>query len=292
MRSRAARVVAALLLAALPVPAVLAEEPPASTTEVRYAVLAGTRVADLCRMLQAEGISSPDIFTGIAATADFSRFPFVPPPRPNLNRFEGLFPPGRYALSLGGASRDSLSRQQKIELTRELITRLLEASARRFRHFRSRAGLSLDQSIILASIVEKEAVDGRDYGKIASVFVNRLRSGMPLASCPSVEYFLGYHRPYLLLSDIRIDSPYNLYLHLGLPPTSIAFFSDAAFRSAADPPDTPYRFFVFDWARGRHYFAADYAGHRVNMEKSMRDFVARYGREPMFRKYPGKFYQY
>ncbi len=292
MRSCVARLLAALFLAALPGPAVLAEEPPASADQVRYSVAPGERVADLCRTLQAEGVSSADIFTDIASAADFSRFPFVPPPRPNLNRFEGLFPPGRYVLSWGGVSRNSLSRQQKVELTRELITQLLEASARRFRHFHSSAGLSLDQSIVLASIVEKEAVDGRDYGRIASVFVNRLRSGMPLASCPSVEYFLGYHRPYLLLSDIHIDSPYNLYLRLGLPPTPIAAFSDAAFRSAVDPPDTPYRFFVFDWARGRHYFAVDYSGHQVNMEKSMRDFVARYGAEQMFRKYPGKFYEY
>ena len=140
--------------------------------------------------------------------------------------------------------------------------------------------------------MEKEAVNGNDYGRIASVFSNRLRSHMPLASCPSVEYSLGYHRPYLLRSDILIDSPYNLYLHLGLPPTPIAFFTDAAFRSVMDPPGTPYKFLVFDWARGRHYFAIDFPGHLANMETALRNFVAAYGEDQMFRKHVGKFYKY
>jgi len=286
MRSCAARFVATLALAACLTPAALAEEPPASAGQIRYWVAPGERVKDLCRRLQGDGVSSIGSFVRIASETDFPRFPFVPSPRPTISRFEGLFPPGRYVLSVGDTPRGSL------DLTRELITQLLEASARRFRQFHSRVGLSLDQSIVLASIVEKEAVDGRDYGRIASVFLNRLRSGMPLASCPAVEYFLGYHRPYLLLSDIRVDSPYNLYLRLGLPPTPIASFSDAAFQSAVDPPRTPFRFFVFDWARGRHYFAADYSDHKANMKRSMRDFVARYGADEMFRKYPGKFYQY
>jgi UPF0755 protein len=168
----------------------------------------------------------------------------------------------------------------------------LSASARRLRRFHSRIELSLSQSIVLASIVEKEAVNGRDYEMIASVFSNRLQFHMPLASCPSMEYFLGYHRPYLLRSDILIDSPYNLYLHPGLPPTPIAFFSDDAFRSVMDPPGTSYEFFVFDWATGRHYFATDFANHQENMATSRRDFVAAYGAGEMFRKQSGKFYQY
>jgi UPF0755 protein len=292
MRSRGVRLVACLSLLSLPLIALAAEEPPISTTEVHCTVLPGERVIDLARRLEEQGLSSPEIFLRLASTAEFPAFPFVPAPRPNLNRFEGLFAPGRYTLSLGGVLSGSLSHAQKTAFTRELARELLRASARRFRRFHSRTGLSLAQSIILASIVEKESVNGSDYRRIASVFVNRLRARMALASCPSVEYSLGYHRPYLLLSDIKIDSPYNLYLHLGLPPTPIAFFSDAAFRSVMDPPETAYNFFVFDWARGKHYFAADYAGHEVNMEISTKDFIAAYGAGRMFTKYPTKYYQY
>ncbi len=290
--TRVAGLLACLFIVLLRAQPAAAEEPPLSAGSIHYSVLAGERVGDLCRRLEKEGISSADVFLRIASSAAFPGFPFVPAPRPDLNRFEGLFPPGRYTLSLDGAPAETLSDAKKLSLTRQLIEQLLAASARRFRGFHSRIGLSLDQTITLASIVEKEAVNARDYGKIASVFANRLRTHMALASCPSVEYYLGYHRPYLLFSDIQIDSPYNLYLHLGLPPTPIAFFSDAALRSAMDPPDTSYRFVVFDWAKGRHYFAAAYAGHLVNMEIALRDFRAAYGADEMFKKYPGKFYQY
>jgi UPF0755 protein len=292
MRNRAAALLACISVAMLSAQAPAAEEPPVVAALVHCTVLPGERVSDLARRLQSEGLSSPELFLRIASTAEFPAFPFVPGPQRSLSRFEGLFVPGRYALSLEGASPYSLSERQKLALTREMISELLGASARRFRTFHSRIGLSLAQSIILASIVEKESVTGRDYGKIASVFVNRLRSRMALASCPSVEYFLGYHRPYLLRSDVEIDSPYNLYLHRGLPPTPIAFFSDAAFRSVMEPPETPYKFFVFDWARGKHYFAADYAHHMVNLEISTRDFIAAYGAAQMSRKSPAKYYQY
>ena len=290
--SRGASLLACLSLFFVTPRAAVAEDPAVSAGTVRYAVLPGERVSDFCERLDREGISSREIFLRIASSSVFPAFPFVPAPRPDVRRFEGLFVPGRYSLSYDGTSRGALSGAQKLALTKEMIGQLLRASARRFRRFHSRISLSLAQSITLASIVEKEAVDGRDYGMIASVFSNRLRSDMPLASCPSVEYFLGYHRPYLLSSDILIDSAYNLYLHRGLPPTPIAFFSDQAFRSAMDPPASPYQFLVFDWAKGVHYFATDFTGHQANIDASLKDFVAAYGAGEMFRKHPGKFYQY
>ena len=292
MRIRAAGPLACLFFVFLAGPVPAAEHRLSSTFSIRYVVLAGERMTAFCERLQREGVSSPEIFLRIAATAEFAQFPFVPAPRPELNRFEGLFVPGRYALPLETPSIDGLSDEQRQALTERMIGQLLAASARRFRGFHSRIGLTLSRSMTLASIVEKEAVNGRDYGEIASVFANRLRSGIPLASCPAVEYFLGYHRPYLQLSDILVDSPYNLYMHAGLPPTPIAFFSDAAFQSVMDPPDTSYEFFVFDWARGRHYFATDYARHQANAEISMKHFLAAYGADQMFTKYPGKFYEY
>ncbi len=217
MHDRAASLLACVSLVLSCARIASAEAPPLSPGSVSYAVLPGERVRDFCARLEREGISSLDLFTYIASTDAFPAFPFVPPPRPEANRFEGLFVPGRYTLSLGGAFTATPSHAEELAFTREMIDQLLRASARRFSGYHSHIGLSLAQSITLASIVEKEAVNGRDYGKIASVFSNRLRSRTPLASCPSVEYFLGYHRPYLLRSDILIDSPYNLYRHLGLP---------------------------------------------------------------------------
>jgi UPF0755 protein len=70
--------------------------------------------------------------------------------------------------------------------------------------------------------VEKESVKKENFEEVASVFFNRMRTGQTLGSCPTVEYALGYHRPFLLESDVRIQSPYNVYRNKGLPPTPIA----------------------------------------------------------------------
>ncbi|HVP20062.1 MAG TPA: endolytic transglycosylase MltG [Spirochaetia bacterium] len=292
MSIRAAGMLACVSLPFILAQVAAAEDSSFSADGFRYSVHSGERIAAFCERLQEEGVSSSDIFLRIASTAQFPGFPFVPAPRQDVNRFEGLFVPGQYTLALGFLSADGLSDTQKLWLTKRMIAQLLEASARRLKGFHSRVGLGLSQSITLASIVEKEAVNGKDYGKIASVFCNRLRTNTPLASCPAVEYFLGYHRPYLQLSDILTDSPYNLYMHPGLPPTPIAFFTDAAFRSVMDPPDTSYQFFVFDWARGLHYFATDFVGHQANMEISLEHFKAAYGADQMFTRHLGKFYEY
>jgi UPF0755 protein len=68
--------------------------------------------------------------------------------------------------------------------------------------------------------------------QVAIVFHRRLRSGIPFGSCPSVEYVLGSHRPFLTSDDVSIHSPYNLYKKPGLTPTPICFFSDSALQDA------------------------------------------------------------
>ncbi len=281
----------ALSLALLAARLAAADSPPMTRQELSYEVKAGERVRDLCARLEKQGVSSTALFLRVASSEAFPSYPFVPPPRPAIDRFEGLFTPGAYLLSLPEAA-GSLSAPEKLLVTRRIVSQLLSASSRRYRGLSPRHGLNLYALATLASIVEKEAVVGRDDDKVASVFFNRMKAGMTLSSCPSVEYFLGYHRPYLTRADIAIDSPYNLYLHRGLPPTPIAFFSDGALKAVLDPADTPFEFFTFDWAAGRLYFARDYAKHLLNTEQAQRNFIRMYGAQAMFREYPGTFYAY
>ena len=77
----------------------------------------------------------------------------------------------------------------------------------------------LKRFIIIASIVEKEAETDTDRPIIAGIFYNRLRKGIPLQSCATIKYFIG-NKKNLTLSDIKIRSPYNTYIHRGLPPGS------------------------------------------------------------------------
>ena len=89
-------------------------------------------------------------------------------------------------------------------------------------------GLSLEQAVILASMVEKEAILSKEGPIIASVFYNRLAAGMKLESDPTVQYAIGYiqrsetwWKNPLSLSDLQIDSGYNTYQNSGLPPAPI-----------------------------------------------------------------------
>lgn len=107
------------------------------------------------------------------------------------------------------------------------------------------------QALIMASIVEKETGQAADRPKVASVFVNRLRSGMLLQTDPTVIYGLGTaFDGDLKKRDLLADTPYNTYTRPGLPPTPIAMPGTAALRAALNPPTTDYLYFV---ARGDGY---------------------------------------
>ncbi|GAB4058868.1 endolytic transglycosylase MltG [Uliginosibacterium sediminicola] len=104
------------------------------------------------------------------------------------------------------------------------------------------------EGLTLASMVEKETGISADRGKIASVFVNRLRIGMPLQSDPTVIYGLGSNFDgNLTRRDLQTDTPYNSYTRRGLPPTPIAMPGLAALRAALHPEATNFLYFV---ARG------------------------------------------
>ncbi len=121
-------------------------------------------------------------------------------------------------------------------------------------------GLKFHQVITLASIVEKEALKPREYPLIAAVFYNRLKRGMKLQSCATVEYLLPERKKRLALKDLKIDSPYNTYVHKGLPPGPICNPGERAIRAAFFPAKVNYLYFVSK-GNGEHYFSRTYKEH-------------------------------
>ena len=124
----------------------------------------------------------------------------------------------------------------------------------------SKTGLSPHQSVILASIIEKEAVATRERPIISSVFHNRLKRKRPLESRATVLFVLGKHKSRLLYRDLQVKSPYNTYLHRGLPPGPICSPGRESLKAAFFPVDTDYLYFV---ARGdgTHIFSPSLAEH-------------------------------
>jgi len=104
---------------------------------------------------------------------------------------------------------------------------------------------SADEALTLASVIEKETGAASDRGKVAAVFSNRLRLGMPLQSDPTVIYGLGAaYDGNLHKVDLQTDTPYNSYTRVGLPPTPIALPGRDALRAAVRPDPIKALYFV------------------------------------------------
>lgn len=175
---------------------------------------------------------------------------------------EGRFHPDSYAYSKGSSDLDVLRRAY-----RAMAQRLDAAWQARDPQTPLH---SADEALILASIVEKETGVGTDRGKVAGVFVNRLRVGMPLQTDPTVIYGLGERFDgNLRRRDLLADTPFNTYLRAGLPPTPIAMPGKAALFAAVRPEPTRALYFV-SRGDGSSEFSQTLAEHNRAVNKYQR----------------------
>lgn len=139
----------------------------------------------------------------------------------------------------------------------------------------SNSKYTLDQILTLASIVEREARFSEDRPKVASVLLNRLELGMPLQADATLQYIKGYDEntgrwwPPALSLDKDLDSPYNTYKNVGLPPGPIANPGLSAIKAVLNPATTDYLYYVSE-ADGTTHFAQTYDEHLQNIQKYLR----------------------
>ena len=157
---------------------------------------------------------------------------------------EGYLFPDTYAFPVGTTARQAV---------REMVY----SFERRWRPDwdSSAADLKINRNdlVTMASIVEKEARVPEERPVIAAVYYNRLKRGMLLQADPTVQYALGHHVGRVLYKDLMIDSPYNTYVHKGLPPGPVASPGVASLVAAANPANVPYLYFVAS-RDGHHEF--------------------------------------
>lgn len=122
-------------------------------------------------------------------------------------------------------------------------------------------GMTMAQVLTFASIVEGEAQVDSERTVIAGVYHNRLKKRMRLEADPTVQYVLPNGPRRLLYSDLKINSPYNTYLHYGLPPGPINNPGRAAIFATLYPASHQYLFFVAD-GKGGHLFSRSYSDHQ------------------------------
>jgi len=221
-------------------------------SQTALTVVEGSTFADLMHALTADA-------SIVKSTSDLSSAELARKIGIEENDVEGWFFPDTYFIASGSSDLALLRRAYRL-----MRTRLDDAWAKRT------ADLPLANAydaLILASIVEKETGREADRPLVASVFINRLRLGMRLQSDPTVIYGLGERFDgNLHKRDLETDTPYNTYLHEGLPPTPISLPGQASLDAVANPPKTPYLYFV---ARGdgSSEFSATLADHNRAVAK-------------------------
>ena len=120
---------------------------------------------------------------------------------------------------------------------------------------------TLQEIMALASLIEKEGTKLEDRKKISSVFHNRIKENMKLQTDVSVQYALGEHKEALSLSDLEVDSPYNLYQNYGVGPGPYNSPSEDAIVAAMEPEKTDYLYFLADIKTKEIYYAKTYEEH-------------------------------
>lgn len=230
-----------------------------------FAFPAHESVADVLRRVTTGGsqlatwITIPEGFTAreIAQTYAQNGFGDEPELERALASDEGYLFPDTYLMPVA-ASPGTIART----MTDEFRTKLPPGPGQRAR----RLGYTLPQVVTIASMIEREGKADDERPLIASVIYNRLRLGMKLQIDATLEYTFAHHKDVITNQDLAIDTPYNTYLHAGLPPTPIANPGEPSLRAAFDPVASPFLYYVY-MGNGHHAFARTLAEHNANVAR-------------------------
>ncbi|KWT76821.1 endolytic transglycosylase MltG [Candidatus Magnetominusculus xianensis] len=165
---------------------------------------------------------------------------------------EGYLYPETYIFEKGITPKEGIT---------TMVHQLRKSYPSNFKDRLKAVGLTEHQLLTLASIVEKEAKVDTDRPLIAAVYFNRLHTGMPLQADPTSIYGVKDFKYGVSAGDLRNDTPYNTYLHTGLPPGPIASPSLKSITATLNPAKVPYLYFVSK-KDGTHFFSETYSRHK------------------------------
>lgn len=227
----------------------------------------GWRSEQIADRLEANGVSSRDEFLrAIAAPVSVPGVAVLGDPMPQ--RLEGYLFPDTYEVPA------RVSGTRAAELMVRMFQQRLGSALRA-----GDSSLTPFQVLTLAAIVEREAKVPAERATIASVYLNRLSSSLPLQADPTVQYAVasrdgasaaayGYWKTALTEADLGVDSPYNTYVYPGLPPGPICNPGEASVRAVLQPAHTAYLYFVAQTdGSGTHLFARTLDEHNANVAR-------------------------
>jgi UPF0755 protein len=221
-----------------------------------FTIPEGLCVEEIAEVLSDKGVAEKEAFLELAKNPDLvSSFASTDELQNCIYPVEGYLFPDTYLIQKGTSEQEIML--MMLNRFSEVFTPELQDKAREH-------GLSIHQAATLASIVEKEAVVDEERPVIAGVYINRLNIGMKLDVDPTVLYALGRYKGTLLWKDLEVDSLYNTYKYIGLPPGPICNFGKASLEAVLDPADVDYLYFVSK-NDGTHAFARTFSEHQQNV---------------------------
>ncbi len=210
----------------------------------------GYNIFDIATAIEKAGLGSRDAFL----TAEQQETALVRDLDPKAASLEGYLFPDTYRLAPNMPP-----------------AKILAEMVQHFRHEAQALGLTanIPSTVIMASLIERETPVASDRPMVASVFVNRLAQGMPLDTDPSVIYAALLEKRYrgtIYASDLKAQSPYNTYLHAGLPPGPICNPGIPSLEAAMHPANSSFLYFVSDpMDPGHSRFATTLEEHEKNV---------------------------
>ncbi|MBS4535364.1 endolytic transglycosylase MltG [Clostridium sp. D2Q-14] len=222
-----------------------------NSSAVKFTIPEGYTIEEMAERLSDEKIVDKDKF--LSLTDDVEKFAedyeFLQDVPDNMN-LEGYLFPQTYEV-YPDTSEEDIIRKMLDEFNKIYVKKLKGESFKQ--------NLNINELVTLASIVERESKMDEERPKIAEVFYNRLEMEMKLQSCATVQYILGERKANLSIADTQIDSVYNTYMNVGLPPTPIASPGLDSIEATINPEEHDYIYFVLKKDEsGKHFFTDDY----------------------------------
>jgi UPF0755 protein len=220
----------------------------------------GWRTEQIAEELDRLGLNGGyEAFMEAVRNYDDSQFDFLAD-RPDKKSLEGYLFPDTYQFKADTAPEDL------IQLMLQNFEQKFDAT---LRQRAGEMGLSVNEVLIFASLVQREAQVGQEFPLIAGIYLNRFEQGINMESDPTVQFAIGKRGDWWPVpneDDLFTESPYNTYQNPGLPPTPIANPGMSAITAVLQPTQSDYIYFVASPANdGSHLFAIDPASQDQNI---------------------------
>lgn len=227
---------------------------------VVFTVPEGYTVKQIGDLLEKKGLVNRERFDYLIAEGEFP-FPFLDALTDlpdESTRLEGYLFPDTYHIGTTSSEK-------------EIINLMLKRFQREMKELQfpeevAEKGLTLNEAITIASMVEREAKVDEERPVIAGIIFNRLKLGMPLQIDATVQYVLKGHRSKIYYKDLEVESPYNTYRVAGLPPGPIGSPGRKSLQAVLEPANTDYLYYVAK-PDGTHAFAKTLREHNANVRK-------------------------